>query len=311
VRRLRWILAGLWLCALCCAGARAETFELTDGQTLTADIVSWNEAGLLLNLGGGKYERYPWTRFSQATLKALAQKPKLAPLVEPFLEIPVESRIKKTEVQIKPVERLALPPRGSLFGALFGSSVGLAALLLIYAANLYAAYEISIVRAYPAAMVCGIAAVAPIIGPAVFLCLPTRVASAEEWKPGHAPAHAAEAVAPGAEAPVETAGAGVAAAEAPSAPKLPPTQVFARGQFTFNRRFFETKFPGFFGLIRRDADKDMVLVVKAARGEFVAHRITRITANEIYLDVRKGAASQEVSVPFVEIREVQFKHKDA
>jgi hypothetical protein len=87
--------------------------------------------------------------------------------------------------------------------------------------------------------------------------------------------------------------------------------VFPRGQFTFNRRFFETKFPGFFGMIRRDADKDMVLLVKSSRGEFVAHRISRITANEIYLDVRKGAASQEVSVPFGEIREVQLKHKDA
>lgn len=310
MRSLRWILAGLWCCALCCWGARADTFELTDGQTVTGDIVSWNEAGLLLNLGGGKYERFAWTRFSQPTLKALAEKPKLAPLVEPFIEIPVEQRIKKTEVVIKPVERLELPPRGSLFGALFGSSVGLVALLLIYVANLYAAYEISIVRAYPAAMVCGIAAVAPVIGPAVFLCLPTRIASAEEWKPGHAPAHAAEAAAPAAEVP-EAAAPAHAAPEAPAAPKLPPTQVFPRGQFTFNRRFFETKFPGFFGLIRRDADKDMVLLVKSSRGEFVAHRISRITANEIYLDVRKGAASQEVSVPFVEIREVQLKHKDA
>ncbi|MCX8092246.1 MAG: hypothetical protein N3I86_15150 [Verrucomicrobiae bacterium] len=309
MRNVRCIVVGLWLCALWCLGARSETFELTDGQTLTGDIVSWNEAGLLLNLGGGKYERFAWTRFSQATLKALAQRPKLAPLVEPFIEIPVEQRIKKTEVVIKPVERLELPARRSLLGALFGSSVGLVVLLLLYAANLYAAYEISILRAYPAGLVCGLAAVAPVIGPAVFLCLPTRIVSAQEWKPGQAPAHAEEApVAPeGAESPATPAAAEAAAA----APKLPPTQVFARGQFTFNRRFFETKFPGLFGLIRRDAEKDMVLLVKSARGEFVAHRITRITANEIYLDVRKGAASQEVSVPFTEIREVQYKHKDA
>lgn len=311
MRSVRWILAGICLCLLCWSGGRAETFELTDGQTLTGEIVSWNEAGLLLNLGSGKYERFAWTRFSQATLKALSERPKLAPLVEPFIEIPVEQRIKKTEVVIKPVERLQLPARGSLFGALFGSSVGLVALLLVYAANLYAAYEISVLRAYPAAMVCGIAAVAPLIGPAVFVCLPTRIASAAEWKPGQAPAHPAEAAEAGSEAVMADAGPAVAAPEAAPAAKLPPTQVFARGQFTFNRRFFETKFPGFFGLIRRDADKDMVLVVKAARGEFVAHRITRITANELYLDVRKGAASQEVSVPFVEIREVQLKHKDA
>ncbi len=304
------MLAGLWFCALVCCGARGESFELTDGQTITGEIVSWNEAGLLLNLGGGKYERFAWTRFSQATLKALSEKPKLAPLVEPFIEIPVEARLRKTEVQIKPVERLDRPARGSLLGALFHSSVGLLGLLLIYLANLYAAYEISIIRAYPAAMVCGLAAVAPVIAPAVFLCLPTRIVSAQEWKPGQAPVHAAETTAEGAE-PSQAVEAGAAAVEAPPAPKLPPTQVFPRGQYTFNRRFFETKFPGFFGLIRRDADKDMVLLIKSARGEFVAHRISRITGNELYLEVRKGAASSEVSVPFVEIREVQLKHKDA
>jgi hypothetical protein len=45
----------------------------------------------------------------------------------------------------------------------------------------------------------------------------------------------------------------------PAPPDQPQTEVFQRGQFTFNRRFFETKFSGFFGMMRREADKDMVL----------------------------------------------------
>jgi len=83
-----------------------------------------------------------------------------------------------------------------------------------------------------------------------------------------------------------------------------------RGQFTFNRRFFETKFPGFFAVVRRDADKDMVLVIKAARGLFVGQRITRIAANDLHLQVTKGHASEEVMIPFVEMQEIRLQHKD-
>jgi hypothetical protein len=96
-----------------------------------------------------------------------------------------------------------------------------------------------------------------------------------------------------------------------AAAKLPQTQVFKRGQFTFNRRFIETKFSAFFGAIRRGDDKDLVLVVKSMRGEYVATRISRIAANDMHLDVHKGGASQEVQIPFVEIQEIQLKHKDA
>ena len=102
-----------------------------------------------------------------------------------------------------------------------------------------------------------------------------------------------------------------AAAPATAAATLPETQVFQRGQFTFNRRFIETKFSGFFGVIRRDAEKDLVLFLKTARGEFIAHRISRIAANDMHVDIQKGAATAEVSIPFGDIQEIQVKHKDA
>src|SRR6185503_6538166 len=92
---------------------------------------------------------------------------------------------------------------------------------------------------------------------------------------------------------------------------LPPTQVFQRGQFTFNRRFIETKFAGYFGIIRRETEKDLVFNLKSTRGEFVVSRITRIAANDMHIEVRKGGATSEVSVAFAEIQEIQLKHKDA
>jgi hypothetical protein len=97
----------------------------------------------------------------------------------------------------------------------------------------------------------------------------------------------------------------------PAKSSIPPATTFQRGQFTFNRRFFETKFPGFFGVVRRDADKDMILIIKSARGEYHGERISRIASNDLHLEVRKGDASSEVMVPFQEIKEIQLKHKDA
>jgi hypothetical protein len=94
-------------------------------------------------------------------------------------------------------------------------------------------------------------------------------------------------------------------------PSLPQTTTFQRGQFTFNRRFFETKFSGFFGVVRRDADKDMVLVIKAARGEYVGQRISRIAANDLHLQVQRGPASEEVMIPFQEMQQIQLRHKDS
>jgi hypothetical protein len=92
---------------------------------------------------------------------------------------------------------------------------------------------------------------------------------------------------------------------------LPETVTYQRGQFTFNRRFLETKFPGFFGVIRREADRDMVLVIKTSRGEYAGQRISRIAANDLHLEVQRGAATEEVLIPFQEIQQIRHKHKDA
>ena len=55
----------------------------------------------------------------------------------------------------------------------------------------------------------------------------------------------------------------------------------------------------------------MVLVIKSSRGEYTGQRISRIAANDLHLQVQRGHASEEVMIPFVEIREIRLKHKDA
>ncbi len=305
VRQIAWTIF-----TLCCGlflSASAETYSLADGTALVGDIVSFDDIGVKFRMSDGSYsERFAWTKFSQDGLKQLADNSKIKPLVEPFMEIPVSARPQRPEVKVQDVTRLEVPPAQSLFGALFSSSVGLFALILIYAANIYAGFEIAVVRARPKALVMGLAALLPIIGPIIFLSIPLRV----EAVPVEAPAEGDPASFAVAEpSPVSgeiqvTPGSWQAPAEAKAA-----AQVFQRGQFTFNRRFFETKFSGFFGVVRHGADKDKTMVIKTGGGQYIVDRITRIATADVHLEVVVGEVRQEVMVPFTDILEIQIKSK--
>ncbi|HEY5233939.1 MAG TPA: hypothetical protein VIK35_10445 [Verrucomicrobiae bacterium] len=312
MRKLLWTISGLWLCGLL-AAVHAATFPLADGTSLTGDIVQFNDIGIIFRTPDDKYtERMPWTKFSQDGLKQLsAADPKIEPLVEPFIEISASERPPRQEIKVNDVTRLDLPPKQSLIGALFSSSVGLVALLLVYAANIYAGFEAAIFRMRPIGLGMGVAAVLPVLGPLIILSLPTVVQA--EAAPAESVIESEEQkfTVPGTPTNEEIT---IAAAswQAPGAASgAPPAQVFQRGQFTFNRRFFETKFPGFFSVVRRDIDKDMVLAVKTMRGEFIVQRIVRIAQDDVHFQIVKGDASCEEMVPFAEIQEIRLKHKDA
>jgi hypothetical protein len=328
VNQRRFICIGILLCGLLCGITRADTFQLNDGTTLTGDIISYNDAGLRVKFPDGNYsDPVPWTKFTQADLKKLSQDRKIEPFVSPLIEESEEQRAKKTEVT-NPVipTRLKRPAVHSLFNAMLSSSVGLFVIVILYGAGIYAAYEVAVFRRRQPGLVCGLAAVPGLglLSPIIFLSLPPQRMTMEEEEsyrtenappveppsfivPGTPEAAAAEAAAanPGGlhlahAAPAEAAGA-----------QLPKTEVFQRGAFMFNRRFFETKFSGFFGMVRRDAEKDMLLVIKSARGEYLTERISRITGNELHAQIRKGQATEEVTIPFTEIQEVRLKHKDS
>jgi hypothetical protein len=320
VRKFVRIIIGLWLCGMLVA-AKAETYNLTDGTSINGDVISFNDDGIVFRTGDDKYtDRVLWTKFSQDALKLLAKNPKLRDLATPFIETPPPPH-PELKVQVHDVSRLELPPRQSVIGALFSSFMGIILLLLIYAANIYAGFEIAIFRGRPIGLVAGLAAVFPIVVPIIFLAIPTRVEGSAlqtdmQMETG-APAGATQAApsAPGdSSAPGAEGQAGSATTETvqvASAPALPETQIFQRGQFTFNRRFIETKFSGFFGMTRHGASKDMVLIVKTGRAQHIVERISRIAANDAHFEVLVGAARQEIMVPFGEIQEIQLKHKNA
>jgi len=319
MRGILLVILALWLGGLA-AAAGADTYLLTDGTAMTGDVISYNDNGIVFRTDVDKYSpRIPWTKFSQDALKQLSKNPKIKPLADPFVETPPVARAKKAAVQVHDVTRLQLPSANqTLIGALFNSSVGLVALMLIYAGNIYAGYEIAVCRSRPIALVMGSAVVFPLVGPIVFLAMPVREA-APEPAALQTQAPAQTFAVPGAAAPAPPAAAGIHIVEASwqgksaSAPAANPNepQVFQRGQFTFNRRFFETKFSGFFAMIRREADKNLVFSVKTGRANLVVERITRIATNEMHVEVVQGGRKQEVMVPFAEIVEVQIKSKGA
>jgi hypothetical protein len=284
------------------------------GEPLTG---SANDQGLQIKIGEGEYKRIPWASFSQDDIKTFAKNPKLEAFVEPFIEVSQQERLAKTAVEIKEPPRLVRPAKQSLVAAMFSSGLGMLLVLLMYAANIYAAYEIAIFRAQPVPLVCGLAAVLPVIGPAIFLSMPTKMKPAEPtWETAPAaPAEAAHATADvnpmQGEAGTQPGGLHLHTEAQPAGPSHPPPTIFQRGQFTFNRRFMETKFAGFFSAVRHGADKDMVLLLKTNRGEFVTGRISRIAANDMHVEAHKGQGVEEIMVPFAEIKEIHLKHKDS
>ena len=280
-RFAKHLLIGLtWLALTTLAGA--ENFKLKNGQSLEGTPIAPNPEGIVIKKADGSFEpRAPWAGFTQEALKEFAKNPQAAKFVEDLIEPDVEEKAKKAApaIELKPFPRAERPANNSsLLGGLGSSSVGFLVLVIIYLGNLYAGYEVGRFRNYPPGLTIGVAAVAPVVGPIVFLSLPTRIKTAlEEASEAEAAAEAAGENAPSFVVPgTEERVAAAEAAEKAAASPHPPATVFQRGQITFNRRFFETRLAGFFGIISQEGEKGMVLDIKHTRGRHVGKQFRHL-----------------------------------
>lgn len=285
----------------------ADEFKLTNGDIINGTVASATEEGLVARLRiGGFSDRVPWAKFTQETLKKLAEDPKIKPLVEPFIEIPPEVKARriaeKRAVHLKPVPRVELPAGENGFTARMGSPVLLLIIGVLFAANVYAGYAAAAYRNRPVALACGVSVLLPVIGPILFLSLPTQSQAGEETE---GVTFSGEEYAPPPPGAAVSTNLGVAKTEKAQATKYQPA-TYNRDSTEFNRRFFETKFAGFFRVVLGDAEKEMVIVVKTPKQEYVAKRIARITSNEMRLQLLRD---NEVSVNFSEITQVQLRPK--
>jgi hypothetical protein len=288
----------------------AATYTFEDGSTVIGELLlpTASDAGVKIRQSDGTYRDVSWGAFSQNDLKGFAKDQKLAEFVEPFILVSAEDKAKLTEVNIKEVSRLSRPPKGSVLGSLFGSGLGGIVVLLLWGANIYAGYEIAVFRARNHWLVAGLAAIpfAGLVSNIVWLSLPTHI----EREPEPTPEELAEIEAQRPEFKVPLAGeieAAQAAAEGRDL-SVPRDEVFARGKFTFNKRFFETRFADFFGAVRRGDQKFAYMIIKTPKAQIVADRITRVTATDLHVNAIRGA-SGEVGVNFGELQEVRLTAK--
>jgi hypothetical protein len=289
----------------------AQRFELLDGQVLNGPPVAITKDGVnFRDPANDGTIKVPWTNLTQNALKELEKNPRAKKLVEPYLEIPLDAKDgAKPVIEVRDFERLQPPNPAWGLGKMFSSGLGWFFVVLLFSANLYAAYEIGIFRNYPPLLVCGLAAVLPVVIPAIFICLPTRIPPADEPAPEVVAAAEAPLIMPS----QQRAAAAAAAAAAQGAPD-PSQQVatsenpsFKRGEFTFNKRFFETKMQGFFGINPSDTAKGLIFEVKTSNAIYLCNRIVNALPNELRLQVVNQQTIEEVGVPYNDVLEVQIK----
>ena len=291
--------------------AVAEEYDLQNGDRVKGQIASATEEGLVVALDvGGFSPRVSWAKLTQESLKKLAKDPRAKEFAEPFIDIPMEIKArqsvkKKKDIPIRPATRVERPAETPSLVAAITTPAGLGLLAILYAANLFAAYEIAAYRRRPIAIVCGTSALLPILGPILFISLPTHAAAEVEAAggPEEETMEAGGAVPTGAEAAsshLNVARPAKAAVETTLQPA-----VYKRGEFTLNRRFFETKFAGYFRVVLGEAEKKYIIIIRLARDEYTVRRISRITANDMHLMLVKSG--EEVTVSFNDITQVELR----
>lgn len=318
IRPALW-LAVLSICGVFATLTPAATYQLNNGQTIVGEPIAPDGSGILFKLDATTFsDRIGWTNFTEEALNELAKDPKIKPFTDPYTfdeSAFEEERKAALKIEAKTGPKLERPDPEAGWGALFSALLPMMLVLVVYGANVYAGFEIAMFRNYHPLIGCLVAAVVPILGPVIFLCIPTnmRQAYADEEDELAAQEQALAEAAQAEASAVELAAAAAPDVAAETAKKAgpPPPTVYKRGQFTFNRRFFETKFANFLRMVPTEEDKDLVICVESVRGNYVAPRLSKVMQNELCLQVSKGNASSEVTIPFSEIQEVQIRQKEA
>ena len=329
----------LLLCALPVMGKNLEgTFRTIDGEKIVGRTVKYSAEGVSFKLtegprAGGFSEKIAWMRFTPETLRYFATDLEARPYAQLLIVIPDADM---NEEMASPNDRREMASienpeskshgreyQGAGFIGSFFKGGGFLLLLLLYGANLYAGYELAFFRRYPVPVTCGAAAVAPFIAPIVFLCMPPKKkrrlvveeTEEEEYEEEYAEGEYGEEAVTYDEYgnPLPAEPAYVEPEPEPEPVVLPETKVFKRGQFNLNRRFVESKFAGFFRAVPGENEKDMVLVVTSAQGEFISSRILKATNTEVTFAVNKGEGDAFIDkvIPLNDLLQIVLKHKDS
>ena len=360
--RLLPILLLIGLCALGPAAHAAEkvsgTFVLTNGTEVTGTIFKVRGTGITFrNEKGSLMKSIKFGQFKKESLKKLVEaSPDVRQHAGHLLAAGAVSGA-GSAIAVKPPparesldppaytdveDRPELPEAKGIFGAYFGTKPGLLMLFLIWGANLWAAHNIGVYRRWPKFMVPGIAAVAPLVGPAVILAMKpkkvekkeTVMAKEDEEKPAKKKAAVAKPVSkakvvtakPGAAAGGAGARAGAGAAKAKqaqaqapmaappqpgaaaAAPKALEAASYEKGSVNINKRFIETKFAPFFKLVPDEPYRSGWMCFVTPRGEYWAKRIPKITQTDLTIQCpQEGGGTLDQTIQIAEITAIHIR----
>lgn len=256
----------------------------------------------MLTISDGVYTNLTWGKLSQDSLKQLSQdeklnakKPPVSSFVEPFIEPTAPEHPVKAEITVKPVTRLDRPAHPSIILGMLTSPVGLFVLLVLYVANLFAAFEVSLIRARTPGQVVGLAAILPVIAPIIFLWMPIKPKTVETQYAEVVTAPSGSLENPQEEIPIVEV-------THKAEEKKPDPQIFARGKFTFNKRFVETKFAGFIGEAKGDA-LAFSMEVRTTKATFAVERIMQVSATDVIFET---VPPGQVTVLLADIQEIKL-----
>ena len=327
------------LCAVVVLRATSADFKLLNGKTLSGEAMGQNNLGVIIRDAEGKMSsRMAWTNFTQEALKEFAKNAKSKQYVEILIEepeqdldtslMPTIQKRARPPIKLVPVEKPErYKTRPGFLGSIFTSTIGWFTLFILYAANLFAGYEIAIYRRRPVKLVIGICAAAPLVGPITFLCMPeikkvkegpAPVAVEEQKADAPAPKHMKLAL--GGKAHGGAAHGAPAAVDpladvptmAPAAANIPATQYFKRGEVSFNRRYIESKFAPFFKMVLGEKEQDLFLVFNTVRGQFITQHVVKSSQADMTVKIEaEGGASCDQTFQFNDIQEIQIRHREA
>lgn len=306
--RLRRMTLSWVLFSLLFVSGWAEEFELFDGTIYRGQLVAADEEGFVVRQDNGSFSpRTDWAKLTDESLSRLANDERARPFVEIFIAPPEPvERPAARPIRTNPQPRAERPDDvGKGWLKALTTPGGLFLLGVLFLVNLFVGYQVALFKWQPTPLVCGLSAVLPVIGPIIFLVMPKNVPEEEVSATEEAVAQAVLNVADSGPSMVQQMGLRTGSKKGGEDSEYP--KVFKRGEFTFNRRFFETQFPTFFRVVTSEADKNLVLELDCARGIVLANRISRISQNEVHVKTTSG---DERPIEFAGINQVTLRVKD-
>jgi hypothetical protein len=277
-----WI--GWALMLLFAAALRLGAIEvrLIDGTSLTGEILTADKDGFVLKLEGGGYSpKTDWGRLADESLLALSNHAKAGRFVQPYVTMPTPEDVKKERKPFKVAEpqRVGNPAVGKGALAAILTPGGMFFIGLMYAANIFFGFEVARFRWRSPALVCGLSAVLPVVGPLIYLAMPKWTPPEEVNATAEAMAATTLQVADSGPSLVQQMGLRTGGGGVQGNSDLPRT--FGKGEFTFNRRFFETQFGMFLPSAQASEAEGLVMEIVGASGPVVANKINRMNASEV------------------------------